>query len=159
MNKTYELTQEGYNKLKEELADLVDNQRGANRTALAEARAQGDLSENADYDAARNDQAKIEGRISEIEYIMKNARVIKISDDDIVDLGKYVTISNLETNKESTYYLVGTLEANPFTGQISNASALGRAISGKIKNDVVSYASETGHQFTVKIIDVFNTAK
>lgn len=159
MNKTYELTQEGLNKLRDELADLVDNQRVVNRAQLAEARAQGDLSENADYDAARNEQAKIEGRISEIEHIIKNARIIKISDDDIVDLGKYVTILDTKTNKESTYYLVGTLEANPFAGQISNVSALGRAITGKIKNDVVSYASETGHQFTIKIVDVFNTQK
>ncbi|MGB1097531.1 MAG: transcription elongation factor GreA, partial [Acholeplasmataceae bacterium] len=79
----YQLTQEGYDHLKEELKELVDVKRQENLDALKEARAQGDLSENADYDAARTEQARIESRITEIENILKYAKIIKTSNEDV----------------------------------------------------------------------------
>ncbi len=84
----YQLTQEGYDHLKEELKELVDVKRQENLDALKEARAQGDLSENADYDAARTEQARIESRITEIENILKYAKIIKTSNEDVVNIGK-----------------------------------------------------------------------
>ena len=90
--KIFQLTQEGYNDLKLELKDLVDIKRDENLEALKEARAQGDLSENADYDAARTEQARIEARISEIENILKFSKIIKNNLDNQIDIGKKVKV-------------------------------------------------------------------
>ena len=112
-NKIYELTQDGVDKLKNELTDLIDNKRPQNLIFLKEAREQGDLSENADYDAARNEQSKIETRIIEIENILKNTKIIRLSNKDIVEIGKVVEVEHLDQGKVAKYYLVGTIEANP----------------------------------------------
>lgn len=154
MNTKHELTQEGFERYQAELKDLIENQRVANKAELKEAREQGDLSENADYDAARDEQAKIETRIIEIENILRNAKIIKTSDDDLVDSGKRVTVEDMKTKVQRSFLIVGTLEANPLEEKISNVSALGRALMGKEEGDIVNYSSETGLEFSVKIIKV-----
>jgi len=106
VKQTFQLTQEGVDNLKQELIILKDVKRGENLEALKEARAQGDLSENADYDAARNEQARIEARISEIENIMKNVKIIKTTSEDIVNIGKTVRVRFLES-KERVHHING----------------------------------------------------
>ncbi|MDY0276882.1 MAG: transcription elongation factor GreA [Acholeplasma sp.] len=153
--KVYELTQEGVDKLKEELNDLIDNKRPQNLEMLKEARAQGDLSENADYDAARNEQGRIEARIVEIEGILKYAKVIKLSDKDIVEIGKLVKIKYLENKNIFEFQLVGTLEANPMEKKISVESPIGKAIIGhEIGNQVL--VKTPGKNYTVEILEVKN---
>ena len=136
------LTKAGKEELERELRELIDNTREEVKRQLAEARAQGDLSENADYDAARNRQAEVEGRIKELENILSSAEII---DDETkaskksnrVALGSTVTIRFVENGKEGKYMIVGTVESDPFNNKISNACPLGEALIGKIVGDVV----------------------
>lgn len=133
-----ELTKEGEAKLNKELRHLIDIDRPEVLEQLAAARAQGDLSENADYDAARNKQAEVEARIKEIENILANAKIIdeKTKVSKLVALGSTVEIKDLSDNSKATYTIVGTVEANPTKGLISNVSPLGKAIIGKKVGDV-----------------------
>jgi len=133
-----ELTKEGEAKLAKELRHLIDIDRPEVLDQLAAARAQGDLSENADYDAARNKQAEVEARIKEIENILANAKIIdeKKQTSKLVGLGSTVEIKDLSDNTKATYTIVGTVEANPTKGLISNVSPLGKAIVGKKVGDV-----------------------
>ena len=133
-----ELTKEGEAKLTKELRHLIDIDRPEVLEQLAAARAQGDLSENADYDAARNKQAEVEARIKEIENILANAKIIdeKKQVSKLVALGSTVEIKDLSDNTKATYTIVGTVEANPTKGLISNVSPLGKAIVGKKVGDV-----------------------
>ena len=141
-----ELTREGEEKLQKEYRHLIDIDRPEVIEQLAFARSQGDLSENADYDAARNRQAEIEARIKEIENILANAKIIENSTKNgkIVSLGSTVEIKDLSDNSVATYTIVGTVEANPVKGLISNVSPLGHAIVGKRVGDecVVRVAQE-----------------
>ncbi len=153
--KVYELTQAGLDQLKEELIYLKDVKRVENLEALKEAREQGDLSENADYDAARNEQARIEARIAEIEMILKNVKVIKSNDDSTtVNIGKKVLLRFVERKKEVEYQVVGTIEADPKNFKISIESPLGKTIKGKEVGDVVQIKSATNKQSTVKILAI-----
>ena len=153
--KIYELTQAGLDQLKEELIYLKDVKRVENLEALKEAREQGDLSENADYDAARNEQARIEARIAEIEMILKNVKVIKSNDDSTtVNIGKKVLLRFVERKKEVEYQVVGTIEADPKNFKISIESPLGKTIKGKEVGDVVQIKSATNKQSTVKILAI-----
>ena len=124
-----ELTKEGAENLEKELRHLIDIDRPEVIEALQAARSQGDLSENADYDAARTKQAEIEGRIKEIENILANVKIIseKTKAKGVV-LGSTVTIKDLSDDTVETYTIVGTVEANPLKGLVSNVSPLGRAI-------------------------------
>lgn len=151
---TYQLTQEGYDNLKAELKLLVDVKRDENLEALKEARAQGDLSENADYDAARTEQARIEGRIAEIENILKYAKIIKSNHDDVVNIGKKVKILYTETKKEKEFYFISSIEVDPLNNKISIESPIGRALKGHEKGDEVQYKSETNKVMKVKILNV-----
>lgn len=150
----YELTQEGKEQLEKELAHLKDVERPANITALQDARAQGDLSENADYDAAREDQRRIEGRIAEIENILKNVKIIEKDRSSKVGTGKHVVITYVSLGKKFEYDIVGTIEADPMNMKISNESPLGKALIGKKTGDVVTVVSESGKEFKVKIESV-----
>lgn len=134
-----ELTKEGAENLEKELRHLIDIDRPEVIESLQAARAQGDLSENADYDAARTKQAEIEGRIKEIENILANVKIIseKSKSNKTVGLGSTVTLRDLTDNEEVTYTIVGTVEANPVKGLISNVSPLGRAIVDKAVGDIV----------------------
>ncbi|MFA5692030.1 MAG: transcription elongation factor GreA [Acholeplasmataceae bacterium] len=154
--KVYELTQEGLNSLKNELTYLTEVKRKENVQAIKEAREQGDLSENADYDAARNEQAKIESRIKEIEIILKNAKVIKSDENDTtVSIGKKVELTLILENgnkKDFTYDLVGPLEANPINGKISTDSPIGKAILNKdVDGEELPVRTETGKNLKVII--------
>lgn len=148
------LTSEGFLNLEEELNELKTVKRPRVIEALKDARAQGDLSENADYDAARNDQAQIEARIKELEYMIDHAKIIEDTvEEGVVGLGTTVTIAYVEDGDEEEYKLVGSLEANPFENKISNESPIGKAILGKKIGDVVSVESPNG-SYDVKIIAV-----
>jgi len=154
MENTFKLTEAGYEKLKLELEQLKEVDRKTNLEALKEARAQGDLSENADYDAARDEQARIEARIKEIDNILKHSEIIKDSTSKTVAIGKTITIRFLGSNMEKTYDLVGHLEANPLAGKISNESPIGKAIIGTRKGSKITYKSETGTEYKIEILDI-----
>ena len=151
------VTQEGYDDLVKELENLVHNVRPQVIVELQEARAQGDLSENADYDAAREHQAQVEARIREVEAILKQAEIIEESDDEshqkVIHIGSVVTIEDLSDNEIATYTIVGTTEADPFEGKISNESPVVQAILDKKVGDVVTIAKATV-PYDVNIIDI-----
>ncbi len=153
MDKAYQLTQQGLLDLQNEIERLKTVDRKRNLEALKDARAQGDLSENADYDAARDEQAQIESRIKEIEGILKNYSLIKEDTSNKVNIGKTVVIK-LDDFKKETYTIVGSLEADPLRNKISNESPIGKGIIGSKKGDIVTVKTETGRDVTVKIIDV-----
>jgi len=152
--KVYDLTEEGVLELEGELNHLKDVKRPENLQNLKEARAQGDLSENADYDAARTEQAQIEARIKEIEYILKNVRLIKATNDNVVGMGKRVKLLFVSQKIEREFDVVGHLQANPSKGTISVESPLGKAIRNTQVGDEVTVKAETGNIFTVKILEV-----
>jgi len=154
MENTYKLTEAGFANLKQELETLKDVDRKQNLEALKEARAQGDLSENADYDAARDEQARIEARIKEIENILKHSEIIRDSAARVIMIGKTVVVRFVSNAIEKEYTIVGHLEANPLQGKISNESPIGRALIGHKKGQTVSYKAETGTEITVEIIDI-----
>lgn len=141
-----ELTIEGKEKLEAELKDLKDNQRPANVIALKEARALGDLSENAEYDAARNEQAIIESRIKELEVILENATIISASQitGKEVSIGTTVTVEFVEDNDEEVYTLVGTKEADVFENKISTKSPIAMAIIGKKVGETATVKCDAG---------------
>ena len=147
------LTAEGYLELEAELNDLKINRRPEVIRLLKEARAQGDLSENADYDAAREEQATLEGRIKELEYKLEHCTIADNSSKDKVNVGLTVTISYLADGEEEEYKIVGSEEADPFANKISNESPIGAAIMGKSVGDVISVASPNG-DFQVKITKI-----
>lgn len=125
-NQKHQLTEQGLVKLKKELDHLINVATPKNIEDLKEARAQGDLSENAEYDAARDEQARIKSRIEEIEAIIKNHELINA--DLSTNLGKKITVFFEDTEEEEEYTLVGSLESNPLEGKISNESPLGSSI-------------------------------
>lgn len=156
MSEKFTLTEEGLKNLQDELYQLKNVERVNNITALQEARAQGDLSENADYDAARDHQAQIAARIATIEKILKNYEIIK---DGANNLGKWVKIEFLDLEDEdepaiSVYKIVGTLEADPLRQLISNESPLGSAIVNHKVGDKVYVKSESGEEFWVMIHEI-----
>lgn len=145
------LTSEGFLELETELDNLKNKKRPEVIDAIKDARAQGDLSENADYDAARNAQAEIEGRIKEIEFMLANAKIIEKNDSHIVGLGSVVTIMYVEDNEEEEYSIVGSTEADPFENKISNESPIGKAIIGRQEGDLIDVESPTG-SYQIKIV-------
>jgi transcription elongation factor GreA len=156
MSEKFTLTEEGLKNLQDELYQLKNVERVKNITALQEARAQGDLSENADYDAARDQQAQIAARIATIEKILKNYEIIK---DGANNLGKWVKIEFLDLEDEdepaiAVYKIVGTLEADPLRQLISNESPLGSAIVNHKVGDKVYVKSESGEEFWVMIHEI-----
>lgn len=153
MDNAYQLTKQGHLNLIDELERLKDIDRKRNLEALKEARAQGDLSENADYDSARDEQARIEERIKEIEAILKNFSIIKEDTSNKVNIGKTV-ILKVGNMADNTYTIVGSLEANPLEGKISNESPIGKGIIGSKKGDTLHIKTETGLDVVVTIVDV-----
>ena len=149
------ITQEGYNTLLEKLKELKQMQ-AENLIAIQDARGQGDLSENADYDAARNQQAKIAAEIAELEANIRNAKIIDSEEvSETSNLGKYVTVQFLDDEDEAeTYQIVGTVEADPVNGKISSDSPLGRAILTSKAGDVVTVRTEDGDRFDVKVVKI-----
>lgn len=152
--KYYELTEEGRLNLEKERQHLIDVDRPNNIKALQDARSQGDLSENADYDAARDEQSRIEARIAEITEILKNVKIITKDSTSRVATGKSVKVSFIGMDKVEEYNIVGTIEADPFENKISNESPLGKAIIGHDKGEIITVVTEKGKEFKVEILDV-----
>lgn len=150
--KDFYLTQEGITKLREELEDLVSTQRAKIAARLKEAKEYGDLSENAQWDDAKDQQAFVEGRISEIETILKHAVMIEpAKTKGIVGLGSIVHVE-LEDGVQR-YTIVGSTEANPEEGRISNESPIGQALIGKKPGEQVEVAVPSG-SMTYKITKI-----
>ena len=147
------LTEEGLEEIKKELEELKLVKRPEIITALKEARAQGDLSENAEYDAARNEQAIVEAKIQELEAMVEKAVIIKEVNRDVVSLGTKVTIEYVEDNEQEEYSIVGSKEADPFSNKISNESPIAKAIMGAKVGAVVSVDSPNG-KYDVKIVSI-----
>ena len=140
------MTYEGLKKLEDELQELKVVKRKEVADKIREAREQGDLSENAEYDAAKDEQRDIEARIEELEKILKNAEVVV---DDEVDAGKVsvgctVKVFDLEFDEEMEFKIVGSTEANSLQNKISNESPVGAALIGKKAGDVVSVGTQAG---------------
>lgn len=142
--KTVYLTEEGYQELKQELDDLINVKRPLNIKAIKEARALGDLSENAEYDAARNEQAELEGRIKKLEQILENVSIIEQVDNDEVSIGNTVKIKYVDDGEVDEYQIVGSQEADPFASKISNESPIAKALLGRRVGEVVDVESPNG---------------
>ena len=149
------LTYEGLKQLEEELQDLKVNKRKEVAEKIKEAREQGDLSENAEYDAAKDEQRDIEARIEEIEKILKNAEIVDEDevDTETINIGCQVKILDLEFDEELTYKIVGSTEANSLKGKISNESPVGKALIGKKVGDLVSVETQVG-VVQYKVLDI-----
>lgn len=138
------LTEEGLAELKKELNELINVKRPANLKAIKEARALGDLSENADYDAAKNDQAELEGRIKKIEKMLENYEIIEKTTSDKVGLGSTVEIKYVDDDEIDEYKIVGSQEADPFMSKISNESPIAKALLNRKVGDIVEVDSPNG---------------
>jgi transcription elongation factor GreA len=155
MNKKNILTSEGLKKLEDELDDLIVVKRKEVAQKIKEAREQGDLSENAEYDAAKDEQRDIEARIEEIEKILKNAEIVDEDEvsTDTINVGCQVTILDCEFDEELIYKIVGSTEANSLKGKISNESPVGRALIGKKVGEMVSVDTQVG-TVQYKVLDI-----
>ena len=149
------LTYEGLKKLEDELENLKVNRRKEVAAKIKEAREQGDLSENAEYDAAKDEQRDIEARIEEIEKILKDAEVYVEEEADLgkVSIGCMVKILDMEYNEENDYKVVGATEANILKGKISNESPVGAALIGKKIGDVFEVETQVGTE-KYKVLDI-----
>lgn len=152
-NEEHFVTQEGLDELKKELEDLTVNVRPEVINAIKEARALGDLSENAEYHAAKEKQSVVEARIRELEYLIENATVIKEGDNSQVRIGSTVEIKYIDDDEVEEYKIVGSTEADPFENKISNSSPIAIAILGKKVNEIASVESPNGN-YDVKIVSI-----
>jgi transcription elongation factor GreA len=152
-NNTVYLTKEGYEKLESELEYLINVRRKEVANQIAEAKAEGDISENAGYDEAKNAQAFLEGRIREVENRIRNAQLIDDMTDspsNIVALGRTVVVREDGTDLEETYAIVGSVEVDPKNGRISNESPMGKALLGKKVGDKINVKTPGGEiQFVI----------
>ena len=146
MAKKVLLTSEGLKKLQDELDNLKNVRRKENTAALKIAKSFGDLSENSEYDEAKNEQAEIEARIAEIENMLKNAEIIDESDiaTDVVSIGSKVTVKDIDDGEICEYLIVGSTEADPMKGKISDESPVGTALLGHKIGEVVSVEAPMG---------------
>ena len=152
-NKVY-LTNEGFLEIEEELNHLKEVKRPEVIKALKDARALGDLSENADYDAARNEQAQVEGRIKELEILLEKAELIEKQNTDVVGLGATVTIKYVDDDDDvEEYRIVGSKEADPSNNKISNESPLAKAVMGHKVGDTCIVESPNGN-YNVLIMEI-----
>ncbi len=155
MNQTEEIyvTKQGLEDMKKELEYLQTEKRPEVIAALKEARALGDLSENAEYDAARSEQAEVESKIASLTQMIANASIIKDADTDSVSIGNTVTVEYIDEKEQDEYTIVGSTEADPFENRISNESPLAKAIIGKKEGEIAKVASPNG-EYGVKIISI-----
>lgn len=155
INEKIQISKEGLEKYEEELNDLKGRRREEIAQKIKEAREQGDLSENAEYDAAKDEQRDIEARIEKIENILKNAVVVEKSDlkRGTIGIGCHVKLMDLKENEEIEYDIVGATEADSLNGKISNESPLGSALEGKKKGDVVEVQLTRG-KLKVEVLKV-----
>lgn len=152
MNQQIYLTPEGAARLREELKELTGPRREELSRRLRSAIQMGDLSENADYHKAKEDQAFLEGRIQEIEAVLRTAVIVEKTNSDVVAIGSTVTVQE-ESFDPETYYVVGAKEADPRNGKISNESPIGRALMDHRVGDVVE-AETPGGKLKFKILKI-----
>ena len=144
------ITEEGYKKLTEELEYLRTTKRNEVRESVKVARSFGDLSENAEYDAARNEQAANEGEIADLDYKIKNAVIIDVSTDtSFVHIGSKVRVYDEEMDEEEVYEITGTTEADPMANKISNESPVGAALLKHKVGDKVKVVAPEGEYYLV----------
>lgn len=144
-NQPIYITHEGLQKVKDELHHLTTVRRREVAQMIAEAKAEGDLSENAGYDEAKTAQGFLEGRITELEYVVNHAQMIEDNTPtNIVAIGRTVIVREVGTDFEETYTIVGSREADPTNGRISNESPMGKALLGKKKNSKVAVSTPGG---------------
>ena len=150
------LTPEGYKKLEEELEGLKVEGRKEIAEKIKEARSYGDLSENAEYDAAKDAQAAMEKRITEIENMLKNAQVVSENDvsTDVISIGSRVKVYDIEFDEEAEYAIVGSTEANPDDGKISDESPVGAALLGKKAGETVNVELPDGDVIQFKVLEI-----
>ncbi|MFD1038566.1 transcription elongation factor GreA [Virgibacillus byunsanensis] len=155
VEKSYYMTLEGKEKLEKELHYLKTERRQEVVERIKVARGFGDLSENSEYDAAKDEQAFVESRIAQVEKMIRNAAIIENDNDnpDIVSLGKSVTFQEIPDGEEETYTIVGSAEADPFEGKISNDSPMAKSLLGHEIGAEVSVATPGG-DIQVKIVNV-----
>lgn len=146
MDKKNILTYQGLKKLEDELQELKVVRRKEVAAKIKEAREQGDLSENAEYDAAKDEQRDIELRIEELEKLLKNAEVVVEEEIDVnkINIGCKVKLLDVEYDEEMEFYIVGSTEANSLQNKISNEAPVGRALIGKSVGDVVDVETQAG---------------
>lgn len=150
---TVYLTENGLDELKKELDNLINVRRPENIQAIKEARSLGDLSENAEYDAARNEQAQIEARIQQLEKMLENVSIITEVSKDTVGIGNTVSIKYVDDDEEEEYKIVGSQEADPFESKISNESPIAKALFEHKVGDIVTVESPNG-SYEVEIIEI-----
>lgn len=148
------VTENGLEEMKKELDYLKNVRRPEVIDALKDARALGDLSENAEYDAARNEQAIVEAKIKELEVLIDNAKVITEVSTDKVTIGNNVKLEYVEDGETEVYTIVGSKEADPFSNKISNESPIARAIMGLKVGNIVTVDSPNG-KYDVKVVEIF----
>lgn len=155
MEKKNIMTYEGLKKLEDELEELKVVKRKEVSQKIKEAREQGDLSENAEYDAAKDEQRDIEARIEQIEKILKNAEVVVEEEVDLgkISIGCKVRILDEEFDEELEYKIVGSTEANSLKGKISNESPVGKALIGKKVGDEVTVETQVG-ELKYKVLEI-----
>jgi len=150
------LTQSGYDDIVKEHEYLVSVRRAEVSEHLKEAKSYGDLSENAEYDAAKDEQANLEERIARLEYMMRNAKVV--GEDELtgehVNLGLSVKIRDIDTKEKFTYTIVGITDADPFEGKISNESPVGKALLGKRKGEKAEVTMPDGKTAVYQIMEI-----
>jgi transcription elongation factor GreA len=156
--KTTMYTAEGYQALVDELIYLKGEKTEEVKQNLAQARSYGDLSENSEYDEAKNEQARVAARIAELEELIQNAEIIDESEikDDVVNLGSTVTVYDCDMEEEVEYSIVGTNEADPMKGRISDRSPIGSAFIGKVAGDEVT-VNTPGGEIKFKILKIERT--
>ncbi|MBP9711511.1 MAG: transcription elongation factor GreA [Candidatus Pacebacteria bacterium] len=148
------ITEEKRDLLEQELKDLSGPKRKEIIAALEYAKSLGDLSENAEYHQAREDQGKLEERIAKIDQILKNSQVIKPAGGDVVEIGSQVSVQKVGTTETKNYVIVGSEEADMAKGKISNRSPFGEALFGKKKGEDVHFKTPSGSVVNYKIISV-----
>jgi transcription elongation factor GreA len=156
MQKDVLLTPEGLEKLKAEIEDLSTNKRREVAERIKEAREFGDISENSEYDDAKNEQAMLEARIAQLEEKLRSAQVIDASDTstDIVRVGVLVHVKDEKGGKSEQYTIVGSTEANPAEQRLSNESPVGKALLGHKKGEVVTVQLPSGKSRELKITKI-----
>ena len=149
------LRQEDYDKIVEEHEYLTSVRRIEVSEHLKEAKSYGDLSENAEYDAAKNEQAELEDRIQKLETMMRNGKIVTEAEmtGDHVNLGLGVRVKDMKTKEEFTYTIVGINQADPFEDKISNESPVGKALLGRKKGETVEIQTENG-VLNYKILEI-----
>lgn len=155
MAETKNYTPAEFAELQKEL-ELYKVKREENKKDISTARSYGDLSENSEYDEAKQEQGKIAARIAELEHMIANAHVMDASelDEDVVNVGSVVEVRRLETGKVVTYTLVGSFGADPVNGKISDESPIGAALKGSRVGETVEFAAPNGNVFQLEVLNI-----